>query len=134
MLWRFNSIIVPCYNVEKYIDRCFESLKRQTIGIEQMEIIFVDDASADHTWDRLCEIEKQYPDNVILVHCIDNGRQGKARNIGMAYATSDYVGFVDSDDWVEPDMYEIMLGEMIKNDRDIVYCKFFRDSGEKNTS
>ena len=40
------------------------------------------------------------------------------------------MGFVDSDDWVEPDMYEIMLGEMIKNDRDIVYCKFFRDSGE----
>lgn len=125
------SIIVPCYNVEKYIDRCFESLKRQTIGIEQMEIIFVDDASTDHTGDKLCDIEKQYPDNVILVRCKDNGRQGKARNIGMTYATSDYVGFVDSDDWVEPDMYEIMLGEMIKNDRDIVYCKFFRDSGGK---
>lgn len=124
------SVIVPCYNVEKYIDRCFESLKRQTIGIEKMEIIFVDDASTDHTWDKLCEIEKLYPDNVILVHCEENGRQGKARNIGMTYATSDYVGFVDSDDWVEPDMYDIMLGEMIKNDRDIVYCKFFRDSGE----
>lgn len=124
------SIIVPCYNVEKYIDRCFESLKQQTIGIEKMEIIFVDDASTDHTWEKLSEIERQYPDNVILIHCKENGRQGKARNIGMTYATSDYVGFVDSDDWVEPDMYEIMLDEMVKNDRDIVYCKFFRDNGQ----
>ena len=107
------SIIVPCFNVEKYVARCIDSLINQTLDNTIYEIILVDDASTDHTWDKLCEIEKLYPDNVILVHCEENGRQGKARNIGMTYATSDYVGFVDSDDWVEPDMYEIMLGEMI---------------------
>lgn len=125
------SIIIPCYNVEKYIMRCFESLKNQTIGIEQMELIFVDDASADGTWKMLQEIEKQYPEDIIAVHCETNGRQGRARNIGMSYATAEYMGFVDSDDWVEPDMFEILLEEMEKNQRDIVYCKFYRDDGKE---
>ena len=125
------SVIVPCYNVEKYIDRCFDSLEKQTIGIEQMELIFVDDASTDCTWSKLQKIEQRYPDNVIAVHCDENGRQGRARNIGMSYATSNYIAFVDSDDWVEPDMFEIMLGEMIKNNRDIVYCRFYRDNGRE---
>lgn len=123
------SIIIPCYNVEKYLMRCFESLKKQTIGMENMELIFVDDASTDYTWDMIQTIENQYPQNVIAIHCDENGRQGKARNIGMAYATADYIGFVDSDDWVEPNMYEILLDEIKRNNRDIVYCKFFRDNG-----
>ena len=51
------SVIIPCYNVAKYVERCFESLKNQTIGLEQMELIFVDDASVDDTWDKIKEIE-----------------------------------------------------------------------------
>ena len=125
------SVIIPCYNVAKYIERCFESLKNQTIGLEQMELIFVDDASVDDTWDKIKEIEKQYSENVMAIHCNDNGRQGRARNIGMSYASGDYIAFVDSDDWVEPDMFEIMLHEMINNNRDIVYCKFYRDNGRE---
>lgn len=125
------TVIIPCYNVEKYINRCFDSLEKQTIGIEQMELIFVDDASTDCTWSKLQKIEQRYPDNVIAVHCDENGRQGRARNIGMSYATSNYIAFVDSDDWVEPNMFEIMLGEIVKTNRDIVYCKFYRDNGEK---
>ena len=96
-----------------------------------MELILVDDASTDRTWERIQEIERQYPENIIAIHCDENGRQGRARNIGMSYATSDYIAFVDSDDWVEPDMFEIMLDEMIKNNRDIVYCKFYRDDGKE---
>lgn len=125
------SIIIPCYNVEKYLMRCFLSLKAQTIGIENLELIFVDDASTDGTWHIIQKIENEYPQNVIAVHCDENGRQGRARNIGMTYATTDYIGFVDSDDWVEPNMFEILLDEMVKNNRDIVYCRFFRDNGEE---
>lgn len=125
------SVIIPCYNVEKYVKRCFESLENQTIGIENMELIFVDDASTDNTWNIIQQFENMYPDNIIAIHCDENGRQGKARNIGMTYATAEYIGFVDSDDWVEPDMYEILLREMMDNNRDIVYCKFFRDDGSK---
>lgn len=123
------SIIIACYNVEKYLMRCFESLEKQTIGMENMELIFVDDASTDHTWDMIQTIENQYPQNVVAIHCDENGRQGKARNIGMSYATADYLGFVDSDDWVEANMYEILLDEIKRSNRDIVYCKFFRDNG-----
>ena len=123
------SIIIACYNVEKYLMRCFESLEKQTIGMENMELIFVDDASTDHTWDMIQTIENQYQQNVVAIHCDENGRQGKARNIGMSYATADYIGFVDSDDWVEANMYEILLDEIKRSNRDIVYCKFFRDNG-----
>ncbi len=125
------SIIIPCYNVEKYLTRCFLSLKNQTIGIENLELIFVDDASTDGTWGIIQKIENEYPQNVIAVHCDENGRQGRARNIGMTYATAEYIGFVDSDDWVEPNMFEILLDEMVKNNRDIVYCRFFRDNGSE---
>ena len=121
------SIIIACYNVEKYLMRCFESLEKQTIGMENMELIFVDDASTDHTWDMIQTIENQYPQNVVAIHCDENGRQGKARNIGMSYAAADYIGFVDSDDWVEANMYEILLDEqwhicwltVMKNERNL---------------
>lgn len=126
------AIIIPCYNAEKYIGRCFASLKSQTIGMEQMQLIFVDDASTDSTWDLIQKIEQLYPQDIIAVHCETNGRQGKARNIGMSYATTEYIGFVDSDDWVEPDMFEILLEEMERNQRDIAYCKFYRDDGKSS--
>ena len=125
------SIIIPCYNVEKYLMRCFLSLKNQTIGIENLELIFVDDASTDDTWDIIQKIENKYSQNVIAVHCDENGRQGRARNIGMTYATAEYIGFVDSDDWVEPNMFEILLDEMVNNNRDIVYFRFYRENGSE---
>ncbi len=125
------SVIVPCYNVEKYIDRCMESLVNQTIGLDNLELILVDDASTDCTLEKLKEWEARYPESIILISYEENIRQGGARNVGMQYASGDYIGFVDSDDWVEPDMLEIMLGEMIKNNRDIVYCRFYRDSGRE---
>lgn len=82
------SIIIPCYNVEKYIDRCLESIEKQTIGIETLEIICLDDKSVDGTLDKLHEWEKRYPDNIVVVELPDNGRQGCARNIGLSYMAS----------------------------------------------
>ena len=93
------SVIIPCYNVEKYIDRCLTSLERQTVGMNSLEIICLDDKSADGTLDKLHEWEKKYPDNICIVELPDNGRQGRARNIGLEYATCEWVAFIDSDDW-----------------------------------
>ncbi len=123
------SVIIPCYNVEKYIDRCMISIVNQTIGIDNLEIILVNDASTDGTLVKLKEWEQKYSDNIVLVDCEENIRQGGARNIGMQYARADYIGFVDADDWIEPDMYELLY-EPLKN-----YCfyevrgKLIRDKG-----
>ncbi len=122
------SIIIPCYNVEKYIDRCFDSLRRQTIGIDRLELILVDDCSTDGTWDKLTAIEASCPDSVMIIHCDENGRQGRARNIGLQYASAPYIGYVDSDDWVEPDMYEKLYAKMSEHGCDIVMCRNWRDT------
>lgn len=116
------SIIVPCYNVETYLHRCIDSLVHQTLGLEQLEIILVNDASTDSTYARLCEWEKRYPDNILVINCTENGRQGTARNLGIHYASGTYLAFVDADDWVEPDMYEFMTQKAIAHDADMVIC------------
>lgn len=124
------SIIVPFYNVQSYVDRCMTSLLNQTIGIENLELILVDDASTDDTANILRRYEERYPDQIILIVCEENGRQGAARNIGLQYATAPYIGFVDSDDWIELDMYEKMYDKIVQHDCDIVYCRHVRDNGK----
>ncbi|MCH5275102.1 MAG: glycosyltransferase family 2 protein [Lachnospiraceae bacterium] len=124
------SIIIPCYNVEKYIDRCFDSLLNQTIGFDKLEILFVDDCSIDGTWDKLTAIEAAYPESVMIIHCDENGRQGSARNIGLQYASAPYIGFVDSDDWIESDMYEKLYAKMTAYQCDIVMCQNWRDTAK----
>lgn len=127
----FNiSIIIPCYNVSQYIDRCLTSIVNQTIGVETLQIICVDDASTDDTWQYLQVWEQKYPDNIILIHLDTNSRQGTARNIGMQYVTAPYVSFIDSDDWIEPDYYEIMYSYAKGLDCDVVCCAYERDSSE----
>lgn len=63
------SIIIPCYNAEKYIDNCFQSLENQTIGIKNLKIIFVNDASTDNTLKHLMDFEQKHPENVLVVNC-----------------------------------------------------------------
>ncbi len=121
------SIIVPCYNVEKYIIRCMESLVKQTIGIENLEIILVNDASPDNTLQYLLDYEKKYSDSIVVIDCKENKRQGGARNIGLTYATGDYIGFVDSDDFVEVTMYEELYSKAVQYGCDIVKCGHIRD-------
>lgn len=123
------SIIIPCYNVESYIDRCFQSILSQTIGFDKLEIILVDDCSTDNTWEKLTAIEASYPESVMIIHCDENGHQGTARNIGMQYASAPYIGFIDSDDWIEPDMYEKLYEKMTAYRCDIVMCENWRDYG-----
>ena len=124
------SVVLPCYNVEKYIDKCINSLVNQTIGIDKLELIFVDDASTDATYEKLCQWEKRYPDSILVIHCLENRKQGAARNIGMEYASADYIGFVDSDDWIEPDMYETLYEKAILTGADVVSCMYQREDEE----
>lgn len=127
------SVIIPCYNVEQYIDRCFESLLHQTIGFEQMELIFVNDASTDRTMDKLLEYEQQYPENIIIINFETNRRQGTARNVGLQYATAPYVGYVDADDWVELNMFERMVNAIETYHCDFVECRwdFAKDNSNR---
>lgn len=104
------SIIIPCYNAERYLPRCVPSLLAQTIGLESLELIFVDDGSSDGTLEYLYALEGEHPSVVMVVTYPENQGQGVARNIGMSYASGRYIGFVDADDQVLPQMY----GEMYR--------------------
>lgn len=128
------SVIIPCYNVSKYIDRCFKSIIDQTIGVDMLEVIMIDDASTDDTWDKLTEYEKNFPENVMIIHLDNNSRQGTARNIGLKYSSCDYVLFVDADDWIEPVMIERLYGEITDENVDFSMCYYGMDRGESKFS
>lgn len=123
------SVIIPCYNVEEYIRRCFLSLVHQTIGIDQLEIIMLDDCSTDNTWEVLVELEKEYPESVIIIHNDKNCKPGMYRNIGLNYATTPYIAYIDADDWVEPVYCQRLYEKMLEFDCDIVSCCWWRDFG-----
>jgi glycosyltransferase involved in cell wall biosynthesis len=116
------SVIICCHNVAEYLPDCVQSLAGQSIRIEHLQLIFVDDASTDDgkTWNCILEFEKQYPTQVVALHLAENLRQGGARNAGLEYATADYIGYVDGDDWIEPTMYEHLYQRMKEYDCDIV--------------
>lgn len=121
------TIIIPCYNVEAFIDRCMQSVEKQTLGMEAFQIILVDDGSTDCTMDRLISWQARYPFQVQIVHNNRNRRQGTCRNIGLKRATCEYIGFVDADDWLEPDMYEKMISVADIGKCDVVHCDCGRD-------
>lgn len=118
------SIIIPCYNTAQYLDQCFMSLEQQTIGLESLQIILVDDASTDNgiTWKYIRAFEKRHEEQVIAIRLNENVSQGGARNIGLLYAEADYVGFVDSDDWLEAEMYEYLYNAINEHKCDMADC------------
>lgn len=118
------SIIVPVYNVEKFLNKCLDSLVGQTM--EDYEIILVDDGSKDASG-RICDdYAERYPELVRVLH-IDNGGQGRARNFGIETARGEYLGFVDSDDWVETDMYPKLCQRADETGADVVVCDFMAE-------
>lgn len=114
------TVITPCYNSEKYLGECLESLEQQTIGLEHLELILVNDASVDGTWNMILEFEKKHPDSVIAINLPENRRQGGARNEGLKYATGEYIAFLDSDDKALPESYERVYERAVETDADIV--------------
>ena len=119
------SVIVPCHNSVSYLEACYQSIVGQTIGMEKLEVIFVDDASDDETFEMLCGMEKEYPDSIAVIQLNHNLRQGGARNIALQYAGGEYISFVDSDDRIRPDMYEKLSGIVETYHPDII--KFSHD-------
>lgn len=115
------SIIVPVYKVEEYLGECVDSLLSQTI--DDYEIILVDDGSPDNSGKIADEYAAANPDMIRVLH-IDNGGQGRARNFALDIAKGDFVGFVDSDDWVTHDMYEKMFTCAAETGADVVVCDF----------
>ena len=116
------SIIVPVYNVENYIERGIESLLRQTL--KEIEIILVNDGSTDKS----LEICKKYKMKDQRIRIIDKQNQGvaSARNIGIKYATADYIAFMDPDDEISADMYENLYFDIVKNECDISLCNYLK--------
>lgn len=120
------SICIPVYNVEKYIGRCARSLFDQTL--DDIEYIFVNDCSPDRSMSVLERVIKEYPKRKPQIQIINhNTNQGSAaaRNSCLSVATGEYIGWCDSDDWVEPQMYEKMYEKGVAEKADIVYCGFY---------
>lgn len=113
------SIIVPVYNVEKYLAKCLDSLVNQTL--REIEIIIVNDGSKDDSAQIAQRYATQYPEKVMYLEK-ENGGLSDARNFGIDYANGAYLAFVDSDDFVLPTMMEEMYGLCQKHDADIAIC------------
>lgn len=113
------SIIVPVYGVEKYIDKCLNSLVKQSL--KEIEVIVVNDGTKDNSQKIVDKYVKKYPDK-IKSYIKENGGQGSARNYGLKKASGEYIGYVDSDDFVEKDMYKKLYNKAKENNYDIVVC------------
>ncbi|MBQ4243839.1 MAG: glycosyltransferase, partial [Clostridia bacterium] len=108
------SVIVPVYKTEKYLDRCVNSIVNQTY--KNLEIILVDDGSPDRC-PELCDRWAEKDNRIKVIHQ-ENGGMSAARNAGLRIAKGDYIGFVDSDDWIDNDMYEYLYILLINNQAD----------------
>ena len=114
------SVIVPVYNVEKYLKKSIDSIINQTY--KNLEIILVDDGSIDDSG-KICDEYEKKDARIKVIHQENQGLS-KARNNGIEQATGEYIGFVDSDDYIEKKMYEILYEYIIKYDADISICKY----------
>lgn len=126
------SVIIPVYNVERYLRRCVDSVLNQTY--KNLEIILVDDGSPDGS-PAICDEYAQIDSRVKVIHK-ENGGLSSARNAGMAVATGEYIGFVDSDDWIDPVMYQVCYDLIEQNKADMSKVERCISTGEddKTTS
>lgn len=123
------SVIVPVYNVEKYLDECIRSIVSQTCS--DLEIVLVDDGSTDKSG-KLCDDWSKKDDRIVVLHK-DNGGLVSAWKYGVEHSKGEYIGFVDSDDWVDKDMYRRMLVRMEETGADLAICELQKnyDGSEK---
>lgn len=121
------SVIVPVYNVEKYLKRCLDSLINQTLS--DIDIICINDGSKDSS----LKILEQYAqkDSRIVIYNQENSGLSVARNTGLEHASGEYIGFVDSDDWVDLDFYEKLYNSAKNNNADIAVADFIREHPNK---
>ena len=121
------SVIVPVYNVEKYLKRCLDSLINQTLS--DIDIICINDGSKDSS----LQILEQYAqkESRIVIYNQENSGLSVARNTGLEHASGEYIGFVDSDDWVDLDFYEKLYNSAKNNNADIAVADFIREHPNK---
>lgn len=122
------SVIVPFYNVEGYIEKCLETLVNQTL--EDIEIILVNDGSKDRSIEIVNKFLEAYPDKLVYLEK-ENGGLSDARNYAIPYAKGEYIAFLDSDDYVEKDMYQKMYELAKKENSDMVECDFYWEYPDK---
>jgi glycosyltransferase involved in cell wall biosynthesis len=115
------SVIIPIYKVEPYLRKCVDSVLSQTYS--DLEIILVDDGSPDNCG-KICDEYAEKDSRIKVIHKT-NGGVASARNFGLNIAKGDYIGFIDSDDWIEPNMYECLLNDILQNECYISMCEFF---------
>ena len=113
------SIIIPAYNAETTIRQCLDSVLSQTVP--DTEVWVVNDGSTDQTADILAEYGARFPET-LHVRTVENGGQGRARNVALELAAGEFIGFADSDDWVEPDMFEKLIALAEAEGCDLVHC------------
>ena len=113
------SVIIPVYNVEKYIKRCLDSLVNQTL--ENIEFILVDDGSPDGSAEIIKEYADKFPNKIVYLYQ-DNAGQGAARNAGYRIAKGKYIGYVDSDDYVDTNMFKKLYDKAKEDNSDMVIC------------
>lgn len=118
----YISIIIPCYNVEKYIEKCIESIQNQTYN--KNEIILVDDCSTDNTYNIIKELEKNNK-NITVIKNKENMGAGKSRNEALKQAKYDLISFIDSDDFIENNFHEELLKSLKENKSDIAVCDIY---------
>ena len=121
------SVIVPVYNVEKYLDRCLESILNQTLN--DIEIICIEDCSTDNS-KTILEKYKNYPNFKIILNSKNIGLSD-SRNIGLAQATGEYISFIDSDDYIDKNFYETLYNCAVKNNADIACAGIVRENEKK---
>lgn len=118
------TVITPVYKVEEYLPRCIESILAQTHT--DIELILINDCSPDGSG-AICDAYAKKDSRIRVIHQEKNGGVAKARVAGLSVATGEFVGFVDSDDWIEPEMYASMLALIEEHGADIAECSYFND-------
>ena len=126
------SIIIPCYNAESYLNRCLDSIVNQTYGIDNLEVICINDASSDSTLDILCQYENRYPESFLIINNDTNTKQGYARNLAIQYSSGAYITFIDSDDYIDFQMIENLHKKIVLKNYDYVSCRYYRVVNGKN--
>jgi glycosyltransferase involved in cell wall biosynthesis len=121
------SVIVPIYNVEPYLRRCVDSICQQTY--ENLQIILVDDGSPD-SCGTICDEYTITDSRVMVIHQKNEGLSG-ARNNGLLFAKGEYVAFVDSDDWLHPELYATLMHMIVQHDLDMARCAAIGTDGRE---
>ena len=117
------SVIVPVFNVKPYLEKCLDSILAQTNN--DLEVLIIDDGSTDGCGE-ICDRYAEQDHRIQVFHTKNNGLSA-ARNLGLDRVHGEYIGFVDSDDWIEPDMYERLFDLAEQTDADIITCRFYKE-------